>query len=309
MNVKTAPLAHDSITLHSARSFEDLLGTNAASSSYDYSLMFSGEGWLARRRAKRRLKLLQALDAKLRGILRSNEHVYFATTGTTVSLSEQFLVGWMAMYLNRRALVFTTERILLLQIDRKNRPLELVSQIPVASIASIKGTWTGVCRVKLLDREVYNFQSIPSADRKFVAKLLGDITQGTASPFSRGQGIEHLCPRCYAVEPAHASACSKCAVEFKSANKAGLLSLVVPGFGDWYLGHRSFAVLEMLGCAFLWLGFVVLPLLGVEDPELGAVDAAYWITAAAILGFSHAVDAVMTRHFARKGHHAVRARS
>jgi hypothetical protein len=307
MNVQAAPLAQHTPELRSARSVSDLLAPGTGASPYEYSLMFSGDGWLARRRAKRRLKLLQRLDPKLRQILRSTERVCFATTGTTVSFGERFFVGWMAMYLNRRALVFTTERILLIQIDRKQRPRELVSQIPVASISSLKATWTGVCRVKLLDRNVYNFQSIPSADRKFVAKLLGDITQATGGPFSNTQGMEHLCPHCYTMVPAHPLQCPKCAVEFKSSGKAGLLSLMFPGLGDWYLGHRGFAVIEMLGCAFLWFALVGTPLLGVDDPEVGPADTAYWVTAMVILAASHVIDAVMTRHFALKGHHAARA--
>lgn len=309
MNDVPPPLAQDRVSLLSARRCEDLLGSEAGASPYEYAMMFSSDGWLARRRSQRRLKLLQSLDAKLREMLRPTERVYFATTGTTVSLSERFFVGWMAIYLNRRALVFTTERILLLQIDRKNRPHGLTSQIPLASMASIKATWTGLCRVKLLDRSVHNFQSIPGADRKFVAKLLGDIAQGTLAPFSREQGVEHLCPQCHVVVGDYPPACPACATEFKSARTAGFLSLAFPGLGDWYLGHRAFAVMEMLGSCFLWLAFVILPLLGINNPEAGPIDAAYWITAAAIIGFSHVADAVMTRHFGRKGHYASARRS
>jgi hypothetical protein len=265
--------------------------------------MFSRDGFFARRRSKKRFKLLRAIDGKVRQILRPDERVFFATTGTTLSLSEQFFVGWMAMYLNRRALVFTTERILLLQVDRHFRPHGLVSQMPLPAIASVKSTLSGACRVKLLNHEVVKFQSVPTADRKLVTDLLGDLTQGTNAPFARELGMQHLCPHCFAVVPGQPPACPKCGGGFKSIKKATVLSLILPGMGDWYLGHRAFAAMEMIGSAFLWLALVVLPLLTMNLPESEPVTTEDWITAAVILGFGHAMDAWMTRHFAQKGHH------
>ena len=286
-----------------AQRFEDLLDNPSESSPYEYSMMFARDGWLARKRSAKRFKLLKGIDPKLQRILRAGERVYFVTTGTTATLSEQFFVGWAALYINRRALVFTTERIILLQIDRRGRPRELVSQMPVAALASVRATWTGTCRVKLLNREVHNFQHVPRTDRKFVAKLLGDIAQGTTAPFSRGQGVEHLCPHCFTSVPGWPDSCPTCSGEFKSERAAMLRSLAFPGLGDWYLGHRAFAGFEMLGSAFLWLVLVVAPLLASFDPEAEPLDPTYWVTAAVIIGIGHAVDAVMTRHFARKGHH------
>ena len=87
-----------------------------------------------------------------------------------------------------------------------------------------------------------------------------------------------------------------------------MLSLLFPGLGDFYLGHRLFALVEMFGAGFLWCVLVIVPLLarGQPDPETGeplVLGAAYWGTVAFPLSFAHIVDAFMTRHFARKGHH------
>lgn len=303
MELQTAPRHEPIIQLQNASRFEDLLSAPAEGGLYEYSLMFSRDGWLARRRSKNRFKLLKNLDAKLRLILAPDERVYFLTTGTTVSLGEQFFVGWAAMIINRRALVFTTRRILLLQTDRKGRPQGMVSQMPLGSIASVKATWRGTCRVKLLDRKVFDFQSVPGADRKFVAKLLGESTQGTNAPFAKDMGLEHLCPHCFAVVPGHPTACPHCGGAFKSPTNAMVRSLMFPGLGDWYLGHHGFAAMEMFGSGFLWLALVILPLLGAADPEVGTPDAAYWIGAIIIIAAAHGIDGIMTRHFARKGHH------
>lgn len=294
-------------TLQTARSYEELLGADVAPAPYDYAVLFEADGFFARRRAKKRFKLLRALDPKLQRMLRPGERVYFVTSGATVSLSEQLFVGWIAYYLNLRALVFTTERMLLIQINgRQSAAKELAAQIPYTSIASVKATWNGYCQVSLMDKKKYKFLYVPSADRKFLAKFLGDIVQGTTAPFAVGaqaRGLENLCPHCYTVVPGYPDGCQACGGGFKSANKAALLSLLFPGLGDWYLGHRGFALMELLGSGFLWLALVVLPLTAPRDPEVGPLDGAYWTTVAIMLGTAHVIDAVMTRHFARKGHH------
>lgn len=294
------------ITLHSARKFEELLTGEVESSPYEYATLFKAEGFWQRRQAAKRLRLLQTLDGKLRRILRPSERVYFLTSGTTISLSEQFFVGWAAAYLNMRALVFTTERVLLVQLSgNRKKARELVAQIPYPALASVKSTWTGCCRIKLTDGNVLKFSSMPARDRKFIAEFLAGIVRGSTAPFGAGRshGIENLCPHCYVHVPAHPPACPACGGGFKSPQQAALRSFLFPGLGDWYLGHRGFAILELLGSGFMWLVLVVAPLLAPEDPELGPPTAEYWLTAAVIIFIAHAIDAMMTRHFARKGHH------
>jgi hypothetical protein len=286
-----------------ASRFEDLLSPQVETFPYDYPLLFSTEGWWARRRSRQRFRLLKGIDPKLREVLREDERVYFITTGTTVSLGEQFFVGWLAYYLNRRALVFTTERILFVAIDRRHRARALLSQIPYAALASVRTTWNGLCRIKLVNRETYHFQGVPRADRKFLAGFLSDILQGTNAPFQRVQGFEHLCPFCATVVPGHPDRCPFCTGVFKSPRTAALRSLGWPGLGDWYLGHRAFAGFEMAGNALLWLLLVVLPLALPPTEEYPGPDAGYWISAAMVLAVAHAVDAAVTWHFALKGHH------
>ncbi len=289
--------------LQTARKYEELLASDVEAAPYDYAMLFKAQGYFDRQRAKKRFKLLKAVDPKLRRILLPGEKVYFVTPGTTVSLGERFFVGWLAYYLNMRALIFTSTRVVLLQIDSRKRPGKLVSQMPYATIASVKSTWNGLCRVKLLNRTTYNFQHVPHADRKLLSVFLLGIVQGTNAPFQRDHGIEHLCPYCFTFVPGYPLACPACHGGFKSAGKAGLRSFIFPGVGDWYLGHRIFAVCEMLGAGLLWLALVISPLLVEPDPKVGPPDKGYWITAGLILLVTHSIAGMMAHHFARKGHH------
>lgn len=295
--------------LASARRFQDLLAPDVAPSPYDFQTLFAGEGWLARRRSKRRFQLLKKLDPRIRPILRPEERVFFVTAGTTVSLAEHFFVGWAAYYLNRRALVFTTQRILLVQIDSRKRPRDLVSQLRYEQIASVSSTWNGICQVKLHRGLKLKFQGVARAERKFLHQFLSDIVQPrTGAETSETNHLEHLCPKCFAVVPGHPPSCSACGAPFKSAGRAALLSAIFPGLGDLYLGHRGFALLELFGSAFLWFVLVIAPLVagGVIDEQTGEllpIDSSYWITVGIVVALAHTIDATMTHHFARKGHH------
>lgn len=151
-------------SIATARSFQDLLAPDAAPAPYEYATLFTAKGWFDRRRAKRRFQLLKKLDPKLRAVLKPDERVFFVTAGTTVSLAEHFFVGWAAHYLNRRALVFTTERVLLVQINSRKRPKELLSQLRYDQIATVKSTWNGICEVKLQRGLKLKFQGVPSAE-------------------------------------------------------------------------------------------------------------------------------------------------
>ncbi len=299
MNVKTEP----KVTVASAQKYEELLGAGVENSPYEYATLFKGEGFFDRRRAKSRLKLLKRIDLKLRYILERGERVFFVTRGTTVSASEHFFVGWISYWLNMRALVFTSRRILLLQIDSGGQPLELVSQLPYASVASVKSTWNRSCSVRLLNKQTLAFRYIPRADRKFAVEFLADIVQLTNAPFEQDRGIEHLCPHCYAFVPLRPAECPKCKGRFKSATKAGALSLLFPGLGSWYLRHRGFALIEMLCAAALWFFAVAVQRVGKFDLRTALNDREYWIIAGIVLLLVHVTDGIITRHFGLKGHY------
>jgi len=148
---------------------------------------------------------------------------------------------------------------------------------------------------------------VPKADRKELATFLTDVVKpGADSSFDRnGPAIEHLCPRCFAPVPGHPETCPHCQSRFKLARTATLRSLIFPGLGDLYLGHRTIAVFEMLGGALAWFSLVVAPLAGVPDENGHVIGTtpSYWGVAFVMLAVIHGIDAAMARHFALKGHH------
>lgn len=274
--------------------------------------MFQGESWLARRRAAARLRLARKIESKLARILRPGERVHFVTKGALASLAERFFAGHaVAYHINLRALVFTTGRVIVMQIGANLKPRGLVSELPYAAVRKLTSTWSGFCEVKLTNGRTHRFAGMPRADRKFLREFLAGVVPASGGDTvmdAESDGLMHLCPHCFAGVPGRPRVCARCGGGIKAATTAALLSLGLPGLGDWYLGYRWFAVFEMLGAAILWLVFVIKPL----EAELAHIDGAplgagFWIPALGIVGGAHLIDAVVTGSFARKGHHPGKA--
>ena len=280
---------------------------------HDPALLFAGDGWFARRRAKARKKLLKRIRGPLAEALRPGERVVFACKGSLASLAERFFAGHaVAYHVNLRALVFTNERVLLLQISAGLRPLGMISELPYALIRRVKSKWNGIFEMTLGNGRRHRFAGVPRADRVFLRERVMDAacaSSASATMDKETDGLAHLCPHCFVTVPGWPRVCPDCGGGIKSATTASLLSLGAPGLGNWYLGHRWFALCELVGAAMLWVVFVLRPL----REELAHRDglplgAGFWMFALLILGGAHVMSAVVTHAFARKGHHPVAAK-
>jgi hypothetical protein len=278
--------------MQQARGFEELLEREAQDGPYAFDTIFDNRTVRAVHRARLKFKLLRLIDAKLQSMLQEGERVRYITLGCGVSFWESYLLGWVVYFLNRRAIVITSRRILLLQIGSRNRPRDLVAQLRYAAIARVTSTLFGYTRLHLVNGRTYVFAYVPRADRRFLQTLVrwtGD---------RRGQehaDFEDLCSHCFAVVQGQPEQCRSCGGTFKSSLRAALLSLAFPGFGGWYLGHRTFALIEIVIAAVLWVA-VLLPY-----PEGVVPWPLRLLLVALIVLFVHGADALTTRHIARKG--------
>ena len=104
-----------STVLQQARRYEDLLGAEGSDEAYAFETIFDATTWRARRHSKRKFKLLRAIDEKLRAMLFEGERVRYVTQGSSVTFWESYFLGWLMYYLNRRAIVLTDRRIIMLR--------------------------------------------------------------------------------------------------------------------------------------------------------------------------------------------------
>ncbi len=280
--------------LQTAGDPSELVHISDAQLPYRFGEIFPGS---ARRLDRKRLKLLQQIDGAIRPLLAEGERVEFVSWGIEYSLAEHYFMGMWAQLVNRRALVFTERRILLLQIDSRLRLRELRSQVRYAAIEKLaRGTLGYLCLV-LRDGKKLTLTGIPRKDRKALRERLKQHLERSRAS-QPVQSRENLCPHCGVKVVGFPDQCRSCAGAFKSGSRAGWLSLMMPGLGDWYLGHRGLAAVETLGAVMMW-AVIGLTTLGpgaeaINPAEMGAF-------AAVLFTVMHAPDALITRRVGRKG--------
>lgn len=275
--------------------FEELVQRGQDATPYEYGTMFPADGFWARRASKKRLALLKKVDGALRAMLWPGERVVFLTSGVLSSFLESYFVGNVIYYINRRAIVLTTERIILMQIDGRQRPKALRSQVLLRSIESFGRTGLGNTVLRLADGAKYVFAYTRRRDRRALVDLT-PLATARATSSGTGAGLEHLCPRCFKVITEAPAECPHCHGALKSRGRATLLSLLFPGLGNMYLGHRGVGAFEMLVAGLIWLANLTTP--GVlESP------AALLTTVILMVGIVHGIDAASTLHIAKKGYY------
>lgn len=281
--------------LHRVDGFQDLLKYDEHGLPYRFETIFKDGGWRDRRASKKKLKLLRRIDEALRPVLEEGEEVRFLSHGTTHTFLEAYFMGLLLYYFNKRAIVLTDRRILLIQIHRGNRPGVLRSQVRYTAITRVKRSLFGNTVLKLQDRKKLTFLRVPKGDAKFLRSLIQRLQAAGIGRDAPVAGHEHLCPHCYAVAEIGQVECDTCRGTFKSPRKAGLLSLLFPGFGDFYMGHKKLATLEMAVVGLVWIG-VFLP-----DPEYPMTLGGAVVVAVLVLLFLHVPDALGTWFLARRG--------
>lgn len=282
--------------LQAAATVDDLLRIDDPAIPYAFPQIFHGQGWRARMRFRGKLKLLKQLDADLRAMLHEGERVVLVTWGIEYSFVEAWFMGLWSYLLNRRAIVMTSKRMLVLQISSRRKLLKLKSQVRYEAIRKVP---KGRLRLVLQKGRSVLFTAVPGPDRKLVRKALEHFRANLAA--ATGASRENLCPHCYAAVDGFPASCAACGGAFKSPRKAALLSLLLPGLGDLYLGLRSLAVVELLGAGALW-AVVINGMLVAETAEGAApVGVMALVMALPIFAFVHGIDALVTAHTARKG--------
>ena len=241
-------------------------------------------------------KILDAVKDVVEKMLRKDEVVMHIAAGTAYYPVEIFLGnGWLTMLYNRYAIIATNQRLLMVNTNhRMTKPAHYVHQMPYTSIKKVE---RGLFRTNIVlipkkgKRKTFtSMKTYLSAEMsQFIRKHID-----SASPVGEQKSVlTDLCPACYAVLEKNLINCTACAAEFKTPKKALLKSLILPGWGDIYLGHRLLGCLEALGSLFIWLIFFGLLMSGLaEDLIIGFF----------LLVFYNGADSLLTYYMARKGY-------
>jgi hypothetical protein len=285
------------IALQGASKPEELIPLDDPRGHYAFGKIFEKPGWRTRRRNRDRLKLLQNLDGPLSEMLHDGERVTCVAWGTEYSLLEEYFLRVWAHYMNRRALLLTNERILVLQISSGKKLLALKSQLRYCAIKKLKTSWLGMVLITPKQGKRLELARIPGAVRKSFTPAIESLRK--SAHVSNVVTREHLCPHCYEPIVELVPACPKCRGTFKSARRARWLSFLFPGAGDLYLGHRWLGGFQVAGGLLVWT--TLLAGVGADFDGSAQAATAAAITLAIAFLLLHGVDAWVTGHTASKG--------
>jgi len=248
------------------------------------------------RRNKRTAKILISIHGLLEKILENGEMVKKVCWGTAYYPFEILLGnGFLTMLYNRYCIIATDRRLLFINVNyRMNKPSHYLFQLQFQDIRKIKrGIFGGSLTFYRVQGKRRHFMGVKSYLSKelygFVTKKREAVAHAEHTP----REPENLCPVCFSPLQKGLVRCTHCWAGFKRPRKALLRALLLPGLGDFYLGHRFLGVLEMTGSGLVWLFVLSSVLSGVP---------ANMVVSGIILLWVNGFDGVLTYHMAKKGY-------
>lgn len=256
----------------------------------------SKKGSYKTKRNKLNLKILKAIHGTLDRMLQSDEQVIQLGKAMAYYPAEIiFGNGYLTMMYNYYAVVATNQRLLFINVNSKiSKPTHYYFQIPYDGIKKVA---TGLFGTSLILSRQKGKRRIFTGMKRYMAKGFQQLIRDRQPPAKEAKSVaaiaEDLCPSCFMPLAKNLLKCPKCKAAFKKPATAFLRSLLLPGLGDIYLGHRLLGSLELLGSVVVW-GIVIFSVLQGDQATL--------IIALIILVIYNGFDGLLTRHMARKGY-------
>ena len=248
------------------------------------------------RRNKYKVKILKAIHETLDEMLHDDEEVFRIGKATAYYPAEIFLGnGYLTMRYNFYAMACTSHRLLFINVNPKiSKTTHYYFQIPFDGIKKVS---VGLFGTSLVIHRHKSKRRVFTGIKRYMAKefshSVGERLRPAEAETPAQPMREDLCPSCFLPLAKNLLKCPKCKAAFKKPMTAFLRSLLLPGLGDIYLGHRLLGFLELLGSVVLWAVVIF---------SVWQGDQAGVIVALLILLFYNGFDGLLTRHMARKGY-------
>ena len=202
----------------------------------DPEVLFADAGNIYRARIEKRQRQLIVKLSFVRAFLHPGEKVILVTTAySPVRLAEQVLTAGLFLDLERSIVVFTNYRILHVPVGGHDRYRQSIAQIRYGDIRGIQ-LQRGALVIAYKKGTVEKFKAVAFAERRKIKQLLPalPLTRAVLSPSTRTQ----LCSHCTRPLMKPVASCRHCGQAFKKKSLALLATLLTPGGGYRYLGHR-----------------------------------------------------------------------
>ena len=273
----------------------DLGWTLSDSIDWNYDSMFPKlKGMGVKGEIKRKCGLIKQVEPVLMDTLLDGEEVQYIAKGVQVRFAEQYFLGAWSALINQTVFVLTNVRLLMFNTNTRGKPHNSIWMVYYSEIKKFKQRWISGFTMKLNDKSKFVFLGFKGSDRKSMPRIFERIRQEYQELDFQPevtQSRETLCTVCKQVVPKKEFQCSNCGQEYWKPDSLAVRSLFFPSWGDWIMGHRMLAIIELLGYL---ITLVVLSLLAIAD----IVPLPF---ALIILAVEHVVDASITRMIAKKG--------
>lgn len=247
-------------------------------------------------RNKLKFKILRAAKPVLDRLLEKEEKVVHICFGTAYYPLEMFLGnGVLTTLYNRYVIAATEKRLVAINTNSgMKKATHYIFQFPYSNIKKVSRGLFGSSLVLIRKQGKKRiFNGIKSG-------LAGEMKQWLETKIDPNSPVaaesdyhDNLCPKCYQPQASNLTMCAACGADFKSPRKSALRSLVLPGLGDIYLGHRFLGGFELIGSFIIWITALGFFFSGrSEDIIFGFF----------LLLIFNGMDALLTLHMAKKGY-------
>jgi len=245
---------------------------------------------------KLKVRILKTAFEKANKILKGGEHVLRIGKGAAYYPVEILLGnGYLTMLYNQYAILCTNKRLLFVNINsRVTRATHYVFQIPYEDIKSIK---KGLLMGHFIINRHQGKRRVYTTVKRYLLNEMKALVESkvneTDGKAAGKPSAEKLCPACFIPLEDMMAQCPDCGIEFKKPKTAFLKSLILPGWGDMYLGHRILGIFELMGSALVWMLVISVLFSGGSENIAMAVI---------IFLFYNLLDGLLTYHMAKKGY-------
>ncbi|CAB5123186.1 hypothetical protein D3OALGB2SA_3116 [Olavius algarvensis associated proteobacterium Delta 3] len=278
--------------------FPKLETVPSANLDFDEILTVNKKGGYKSGKNKIKVNVITCVAPVLKDILENDEVVKKVARGVANYPLEVLLGnGALTLLYNRYAILCTDRRVIMINTTyRMKRPTHYLFQIPYADIKKVKRgfIFTNLTFLRKTGKKrIFNY-----VDRFSLKEVAEFVTTQIEEPKPAGKLkalFDDLCPSCFVPLEKGLQTCAHCQTGFKTPRTAFLKSLLLPGWGDLYLGHRLLGGLELLVSVGIW--FVIISTLLSPSMET-------FIAAGILLIVFNVMDSLLTLHMAKKGYMA-----
>jgi len=219
---------------------------------------------------KRTEKILQKLQAALQRTLVPGETVlYVMRARSPLSLIEQITSTWWTAALAACAMVITDRRILFFPVKRDGSWKESVRSAHWGDIEGIKTKGLLVRNVsfRFKNGTKVTYTNFSRADAKKIAAIAEAVIPAASGEMTSAHGLVQLCPDCRNVLTEGQYFCPACGLIFKNEKSMVTRSILLPGGGYFYTGHRGIAIFLAVIEGYLVLEILRFLFVGLSSPK------------------------------------------